>query len=371
MVRPDLPRAASVLRRRVLLYWALPLIAAAAVYALYRSLPIALIDFEHYYAASRLLLQRQDPYGPVEFFAPPWLALLLAPLLLLPLRLAAAAWLLLLLAAVAFAAALAMAWLGFPRSPRPRLTLLVLAVLSPPAFFSYITGQVTPLVGLAALSAAWLIGTQREARNPWLTALALWLTLLKPHVVWLLALLCGLELLRRRAWRPLAWLAVLVALGAVSGFLLLPTWPQALWRAWRGGAYLGGPGLVAPGYLGLADLGLPAWLWLPLAGYVLYNWWRGGLTLYAAALALPAGLLLVPYHRSYDQVVLILPLLFALAQGSSAGPLRRWVALGLALAVVLVPLLGLSLAVPLLAAAAVLLVAPPLPRHQMAPSAAG
>ena len=41
-----------------------------------------------------------------------------------------------------------------------------------------------------------------EAEAAGLVALALWLTLLKPHVAALLVAVCGLELLRRRAWRP-------------------------------------------------------------------------------------------------------------------------------------------------------------------------
>jgi len=346
-------------RQRLLLWVALALLGGVGVYTLGRALPIALIDFEHYYAAGQALWQRQNPYGAIEFFAPPWMALLLAPLLALPARTASAAWVLLLVAATGGAAGLATTWLRYPPAPRARLWVLVLAVLAPPALFVYITGQVTGLVGPAALLAAWLVATRCEQRHAGLTAGALWLALLKPHVVALLLMLCGLELLRRRAWRPLALFVALVAAGALFGFVVLPGWPAALWQAWREGDYLGGPGLVAAGYRGLADLGVPGWLWLPLAGYAVYAWWRQGLTAYVVALALPVGLLLVPYHRSYDQVVLLLPLLFIFARtrAASFSPIAR----GLALAALVMPLAGLSVAVPLIVAAGVLLVPPVTP----------
>ena len=350
-------------RQRLLLWLALPFLVIAGVYALGRALPIALIDFEHYYSAALALWQRQNPYSLVEFFAPPWMALLLGPLLILPLRTASAAWVLLMVAAMGGAAAGAVAWLDYPRRPRARLLVVMLAVLAPPALFIYITGQVTGLVGPAALLAAWLIAARREDRCAWVVAVALWLTLLKPHVVLLLVLVCGLELLRRRAWRPLRLLALLVIVGALFGFAVLPAWPGELWRAWRAGAFLGGPGLVAAGYRGLSELGVPWWLWLPLAAYVVYAWWRRGLTAYVAALALPAGLLIVPYHRTYDQVVLLLPLLFAFANTRQAGlgVVRRWLARGLAIAALAVPLIGLGVVVPVLAAAAVLLSPPAAP----------
>jgi hypothetical protein len=345
-------------RQSLLLWLALPLLFVAAVFALSRVLPLALIDFEHYYQASHALWQRQNPYGVIEFFAPPWMALVLGPLLLLPLATASAAWVILLVVVMGGTAALSTAWLNYPLSPRTRLLVLALTVLAPSALFVYITGQVTGLVALAALLAAWLIATRRAERLPWLVAAALWLTLLKPHIVALLVLLCGLELLRRRAWRVLAWLACLCAAGALFGLALLPAWPSALWSAWRAGAYLGGPGLVAAGYRGLREVGVSWWLWLPLAGYVVYAWRQRGLTAYVAALALPVGLLLVPYHRAYDQVVLFLPVLsvFAFSRGHRVG--RRWLARGLALAALVAPLAGLDITAPMLAAIAILLVVP-------------
>jgi hypothetical protein len=49
-------------------------------------LPMHLLDFENYMTGSRMIWHLENPYGEVEFFAPPWMAILIGPFLLLPLR---------------------------------------------------------------------------------------------------------------------------------------------------------------------------------------------------------------------------------------------------------------------------------------------
>ena len=55
-----------------------------------RFVPLALIDYLHYDQAARLIWQGKNPYGVVEYFAPPWLAVFLLPLLPLDIALASA-----------------------------------------------------------------------------------------------------------------------------------------------------------------------------------------------------------------------------------------------------------------------------------------
>ncbi|MBN2554506.1 MAG: DUF2029 domain-containing protein [Anaerolineales bacterium] len=263
------------------------------------------IDFGNYMTAAGLLLHGVNPYSAVEFFAPPWSILLLAPFTLLPPDLAAGAWLILSAFAQVACAALALRWLGIPVSRRKRAALLSLSALLPAAIFTYLTGQVSSFVALALLLALWACA--RPAFHPAVLGLLLGAAALKPHLAAIPALLCALELLRHRQWTRLAWTGLIFALLAGFSFLLLPGWVPALMDAWLGGAFRGGPELAARGYLGLLELGVPYILLLPALAYTLYACMKEGLTPRVAALALAAGLLLTPYTRVYDQVLLTFP----------------------------------------------------------------
>src|SRR5207245_416478 len=107
--------------------------------------------------------------------------------------------------------------------------------------------------------------------------------------------------------------AGVVGLLAATSFLWLPNWPVSLLGAWQGGAYRGGVGFVSAGYIGLQELGVPAWLFAPLLVYVFWIWWQEGLSVRLLALACAASLLVTPYSRSYDQVMFILPTMACLA----------------------------------------------------------
>jgi hypothetical protein len=145
-------------------------------------------------------------------------------------------------------------------------------------------------------------------------------------------LLILLELIRCRRWSPLlVACATLLALGT-AGALFVPTWPGALLRSWTGGAF------YAPreNLLGLATFGVPAWLTYPFAGYTLLLWWQRRLDLHTIGLGAAVNLLVVPYSRGYDYVLLLLPL--AAAWRTRPSPNRR-IALGLAAAAQILPLM--------------------------------
>jgi hypothetical protein len=307
----------------------LVLVLAVAVKFLPPFLPI---DLAHYLAAGRILLARQSPYGLVEFFFPPWSVALLGPLSFLPVQLATTIWLLAAAGSQSFASISPARWLGRPLAFGATAGLVALGVLMPPALFAYVTGQVSPLVGAAALFAMALARAPRPP--PAAIALALAVASLKPHIVVLPILVCLAELVARRRWVHLAWIG-LVALGLfAAGVLVLPDWIPSLTAALRGGAFLGGPSLVAPGYRGLLQLGVPYWLLLPLAIYFVVLWVRERLTPRLAALALALGLLLTPYTRAYDQVLLAFPASLLLLVQGNHGSLRTFLTL---LAVLVLP----------------------------------
>jgi hypothetical protein len=307
-------KAGSTMRlRRALLGLALALASLAAVYLAASILPVRLIDFEHYRLAAQMLWQGQSPYGQVEFFAPPWIALALGPLLLLPPNVAAAVWFLGSVLAACLTVVAAERWLGIlPGSPRAGLLVVLALALSPAALFVDITGQISTYVGLAVIVLLWQAGERRA--HPAVVAIALLIAAAKPHLVALPVLLGLLEIIRCLGWKSLRWPLAALILAAGLSFAFDRQWPAHLLTAWLGGDYRGGqPGLVSPGYVGLSELGAPAWLFVPHALYAVYAWWRHGLSARTAALALSVGLLLTPYTRSYDLVLLTLPLVALLA----------------------------------------------------------
>jgi len=303
----------SVRLRRVLL---IATLAVAGIGLIAVAVPLRdwqSIDLRNYLTASGMILRGENPYGRVEYFAPPWMAVLLAPLLALPRNVAGLSWALIGAAAVGGNAALAIRWIGSPGSLRMRALLVAAVTLTPAALFTYVTGQVSALVALAVV---WTADQLRRGRlGHGRALLCILFVTLKPHVVALPTAICVPELVRRRAWRTLAWLALGLAAVTLAALAVLPGWPLELLAAWQRGDFRGGrPGLVSPGYLGLAELGLGPWLFVPLALYALYGWWKHGVTSASISLALAAGLLLTPYSRGYDYVVLILPVLLLILE---------------------------------------------------------
>ena len=330
-------------RQRVLLLATLALALVALVWLGARTIRIELLDFEHYRQAAQLLWSRRSPYGLVEFFAPPWMALLLAPFILLPASAAAIAWLLLNLAAMGGAGLLAARWLDLRAlHPRWEVAALAASVVMPAALYCYITGQISPLVGLAVLVLLYVLARGRP--SPWVAAGVVLLASLKIHIVILPLGICLLELLRRREWTCLLGAGLALGLASLIGFWFDPAWPSRLLIAWMDGNFRGGqPGLVSPGFQGLSDLGAPPWLFAGHALYLLMLWWRGGLRPVTAAQAFALGLLLVPYWRSYDLVVLALPLLVLGWRGLQGD----WLALPAAgLALLILPLTPLAILTP-------------------------
>jgi len=271
-------------------------------------LQIRLLDLENYLLASRMLLHQQNPYGSVEFFAPPWFALFLLPLVNLPLEFSASIWLLLNLACIVIVVILSLNWLGRKSSSEKIFFTTIIPILMPGALISYITGQVTPVVAAAILFIAWGITTSHI--RAWLIFICLLLATLKPHIVVLPGLICLLELIRKKQWRVILMIAIgiIIIVGLLS--IWIPDWLPSIIESWIGGDYKGGrPGLISAGYVGLRELGIPVWIFLPVLLYTLWRWRMDGLSPYVFSLALCVNLLIVPYSRVYDFVVLIFPLL--------------------------------------------------------------
>jgi hypothetical protein len=300
------------------------------IYRAFPSLPKG--DFFTFWLGGRMAWPGSDPYDPAQWLAAhrlydqPWvpnpafiyplpLALLLAPLGLLPLGGAYIAW-----TALSIGLVMASGWLllspGRCAAARPYLIPFLLgAFLFRPLIVILRNGQLgVVLLALLAL-ALWLL----ERERPFAAGLALALLALKPPLGVTLPALLAAWLLARRAWRGLAGMAAGGAALLLLGMLKDPGWV---------GKFLAGAGQkltltfgYSPTVWGLAGAGCDhapgctlAWggaASIVLAGGLLGIFlWRGarlsaGLAL---SLAVPAALLVVPYLWAYDQVLLILPL---------------------------------------------------------------
>ena len=284
------------------------------------------IDFCRFYRASKMILNGRNPYGSVPFFSPPWLAFILSPLLLLPCSSAAVAWVLM-NTTLHIGSSQALATL-IPLARRHRLPIAILSALLPYGVFVYITGQLSILALVSCTLWAW--GLERKHQGA-LTA-GLLVATLKPHIVVLPMLLVLLELIRRRRWSSLLVVSAVLASLSIVAVVFVPAWPPALLRCWADGAFYE----PRENLLGLAAFGVPVWLTYPFGVYTLLLWWQRRLDVHTLALGVAVNLLVIPYSRSYDYVVLLLPLATILRSPSSA---RRGVALVFAILAQLLPLI--------------------------------
>jgi len=327
-------------------WWVLPLVVAAVLLAAGFSDRTGFrpIDWQNYMLAAAKLRAGGSPYQGVEFFAPPWIALLLIPFSLLPIEYSSGIWLLI-SAAAAFSATLLWTRFGsFPSTPRSGVILSALTAAAPVALYVYVTGQITALAELALIGLAVLSASTGKRNNLILTALAALLVTAKPHIVGFPLGLILLEAVRSRQWKVPTVFGATIGIAAAVSWLLRPDWPGEWLLALQTGEFLGGPGLAARGYFGLREAGVPGiLLWLP-AGYSFLYWMRKGPTTPAVALAIASGLALLPYLRIYDHLLLWPAAITASGLWSGRGP-RAFAALPWA-AMLLLPLTDLAMLLP-------------------------
>jgi len=327
-------------------WWVLPLVVAAVLLAAGFSARAGFrpIDWQNYQLAAANLRAGESPYQGVEFFAPPWIALLLIPFGLLPIAYSSGVWLLISLGAVFSATLVWTRFASFPTAPRSRVLLSALTAASPVALYVYVTGQITGLAELALIALAMLAASSGRRQILVVTALASLLVTAKPHIVGLPLGLIVLEAVRSRQWKVPIVFGATIAIAAVVTWLLRPAWPGEWLFALQTGEFLGGPGLAAGGYFGLREAGVPEiLLWLP-AGYALLYWMRKGLTPPALALGIAGGLMAVPYLRIYDHLILWPAAMAASGLLRGRGP-HFFPAIPLA-AMLLLPLTNLAMLLP-------------------------
>lgn len=314
------------MKKRAIRITIITIVAVILLVSLSTTLDFKPIDFSHYIISTKLLLNGESPYEVEEFFFPPWSVFILGPFTLLPFKFAVGIWLILMIGAQFLSGSLALNWLNRTDRDLLQAAALILPAFLPGALFSFVTGQISPLIGLAILIAFWIC--TKNSSYPLLLSLALVLASIKPHITAFPMLLCVLELVRRKGWDHLAWIAILFTVLVGLGYIILPNWVFSLFEALRGESYKGGPGLVAPGHQGLVELGVPYWLLVPPLIYTIYAWVKDHLSSMVVSLALATGLLLAPYSRSYDQVLLTFPAMIALIKSVDGSRFAATLVLG-------------------------------------------
>ena len=311
--------------KNTILKLALPIILVTLLVLFPLPLPsrVGVLDFRPYWSASLLLARGRDfgdvnqldyiertltgwsePFTMYAWFAPTG-HLILLPYTFLPFARAAYYWLLTNIAIV-FVSTL-LIW-GAPVS-RAIWIPLVAAFSFSMTLLSLIAGQINTVVllGLAIFLAA------EKAGSHYLAGVSLVLTTVKPHLVILTLPLLVLDLLRRRQWRVLAGAAIALGGCGIALFCLYPAWPISFLNLVISGMdtlrhtpTLNGLLVLAGAYV------LGRWLWVAALLLAVLIWWKWGRecdlrTMIDASLL--AGIIVSPLGWSYDQIVLLFPLL--------------------------------------------------------------
>ena len=279
-----------------------------------------LSDFSGVWAGARAMLEGSDPYDAATWHEtalrlgtqppdtgvygyPPWAAVAFLPLALLPLSVASWLWqgVTMALAALAVRALLARHVAGLPIAHTlAGLTLLA----SQPALTAFVVGQWSFL--LVAANAALLLWIDRAPARAGVTALAM---LAKPQLFLVHALAVGWHALRRRRWSFIVVAGGAGLLLVAVAWALAPQWLSAYDTYARPNRLADPPRsavLAAAAYDAIGRPGI-ALAYLAIAAVVVLAI-RFGTAGPGLALWLVASLVAAPYSWSYDQLLLLVPL---------------------------------------------------------------
>lgn len=291
---------------------------------------LAKVDFQAYWGASYLLahsenfsdperllevqqqLEAWDEETPQMTWNPPWLLVLLLPLTLLTFNRASWIWFLINIALV-FTSTLSL-WSLYVSQPETRRRIgwgLLMSFAFLPTVTTFLVGQVSSLVlfGLVAFLHF------EHQRRPFYAGIALALTTIKPHLVYITLPLILLEMLRRRQWRTVTGFFMPLVLGVAITFLFRPTFLAEYFSTMSSGSllYRTVPTLSfflsrITGWIGIRLMGIVV---LPI---VLLYWrqrWRHNSPNLPDLMAVTLFLSVItaPFGWSFDVIVLLVPLL--------------------------------------------------------------
>lgn len=288
---------------------------------------IGKIDFRAYWSASYLLAQGEDfaddanlmavQQGrtgwdadfPMKTWNPPWILAWLWPFTQVTFGRAVTLWLLTNIVLLFTAVLLSWRFYGEGLRHGRRFWLpMVLALFNPFVIVALLFGQMNILVlGGMALFVA-LYGSGRDGAS----GVALALTMVKPHLVYVTLPILFLMALSERRWKMVAGFGVTLGVSIGFVFLLYPPFLGSYINSTAGGNLLAYETSTLSTYLSLVT-GLG---WLRLMGVVVVPlvmgvWWRwrDGLSLVGwVNVTVLLSVITMPFGWSYDFVVLLLPM---------------------------------------------------------------
>ena len=295
-------------------------------------------DFIQYWSAASLLIDGKDPYDPglllkvqrdlgrtqpqpLRMWNPPWLLIVLLPVLSFDFGLSTAVWLTINLGIILFSGTFI--WRFFGGSTGAGL---LVAWITSVSFFPFLlcwgVGQTSCLV---LLGVVFFLLSDRVG-NPWLGAAGLLLVSFKPQNVYLFCLVVAVWVLRERNWKLPAASAVLLGVAAGILTLLRPPWVADYLRAleqpplyWAtptvGGILREYFSIQSSAVQYLAPLGTAAATLLLISRHPKIVW-RSSISLLLLVSSLSS-----PFGWSYDQVLLLFPCLESLVRVLAPGPL--------------------------------------------------
>ena len=263
--------------------------------------PVALGEVEH------TLTTHDDPETLYSWFSPIGNVVLL-PFTIIPFTRAVYYWLVLNIIILFYSATL----IWDDSDSRTWIPLLATFSFSM-TVVSLVFGQINFLevLGLA------LFLSLNKREKPFLAGASLVLTMIKPHLVILTLPILLLDLLRKKEWKALTGFAVALAFCFLILFTFYPPWVQSFWTVITSGmsTFRETPninGLLV--LIGEYNLGKLAWL-IAMVGGIVW-WWQRGKTWDRRTfidISVTVGLIASPIGWSYDQVMLLFPILSLLS----------------------------------------------------------
>jgi hypothetical protein len=263
--------------------------------------PIALGEIEH------TLTTRDDPETLLSWFSPIGNIILL-PFTLISFTNAVYYWLILNILILFYCTILI--W----EDSDSRIWIPLLAVFSfSMTIVSLVFGQINFLevLGLA------LYLSLSKSNRPYSAGASLVLTTIKPHLVILTLPILLLDLIRKKEWKVLSGFTIALLFCFLILFAFYPPWIQSFWTVVTSGMSTVREtpninGLLV--LLGESNIGKLLWLIILVAG--VYWWWERGHLWDRRTfidISVTVGLIAAPIGWSYDQIMLLFPILSLLS----------------------------------------------------------
>lgn len=237
----------------------------------------------------------------------------MTPLIYFPYQVGSLVWIIFLVIANLLAVAAWIAYFAYPIDSRRRLILTTLFALAAPSLYVYVTGQVSSIAFLCLTYLLLKMDRSWKGIATTITGITF-----KPHLSVLPLFLYLLESFRNRQISPIFRMSTTVFSLMVLSSYFYPNWLEEWLQALLKGDYRGGSGLVSAGYFGFREAGVPIWLLILPSLYVIFTWYKEGLTPYVLSFSLISNLLIIPYHRAYDYILLYPACLLILAHSTKS-----------------------------------------------------